>query len=80
MARFLLYHRHAADECGVAFAAWRGHDSPLRHRETLGTCRLGGHEIWWLVDAPSAQDALGQLPYFVAQRTAAAEVSSIAIP
>jgi hypothetical protein len=80
MACFLLHHRHAPDECGVAFAAWRGHDSPLRSRETFGTCRAGGHEIWWLVDAPSAEDALAQLPYFVAQRTTAAEVTSTPIP
>jgi hypothetical protein len=80
MARFLLHHRHEAHECGVAFTAWKGHDSPLRRRTTFGTCRAGGHEIWWLVDADSAHDALGQLPYFLAQRATAAELSAIAIP
>ena len=80
MARFLLHHRHEPAECGVAFAAWKGHDSPLRGRETFGTCRAGGHEIWWLVDAGSAEDALEQLPYFLAQRTTVAPITAIAIP
>jgi hypothetical protein len=80
MSRFLLHHRHEPQECGVAFAAWKGHDSPLRGQETFGTCRAGGHEIWWLVDAASTDEALGQLPYFLGQRTTAAEISAIAIP
>jgi hypothetical protein len=80
MARFLLHHRHEPYECGVAFAAWKGHDSPLRRRPTFGTCLAGGHEIWWLVEADSAENALEQLPYFIAQRTTAAEISAIAIP
>ena len=80
MARYLLHHRHESHECGVAFAAWKGHDSPLRRQETFGTCRAGGHEIWWLVDARSTEDALEQLPYFVAQRTTAAEIAAITIP
>jgi hypothetical protein len=80
MARFLLHHHHEPDACGVAFAAWKGHDSPLRRQETFGSCRAGGHEIWWLVDAASPEDALEQLPYFIAQRTTAAEISAITIP
>ena len=80
MARFLLHHRHEPHECGVAFAAWKGHTSPLRHQVTFGTCRVGGHEIWWLIDADSAEDAIEQLPYFIAQRTTAAEISAITIP
>jgi hypothetical protein len=80
MARYLLSHRHAPHECGVAFAAWKGHDSPLRGRKTFGTCRHGGHEIWWLVEAGGAEDALAQLPYFVAQRTTAVAVTAIAVP
>jgi hypothetical protein len=80
MACFLLHHRHEPQECGVAFAAWKGHDSPLRRRETFGTCRGGGHDIWWLVDADSAETALAQLPYFIARRTTAAEISAITIP
>lgn len=80
MARFLLHHRHEPHECGAAFAAWKGHDSPLRGQETFGTCRAGGHEIWWLVDARSAEDARAQLPYFVARRTTVAEIAAIPIP
>jgi hypothetical protein len=80
MPRFLLHHRHEPTECGVAFAAWKGHDSPLRARRTFGTCRAGGHEIWWLVDAGSAHDALEQLPYFLARRTSVTRITSITIP
>jgi hypothetical protein len=80
MARFLLHHRHEPRECGAAFTAWKGYDSPLRRRDTIGTCRAGGHEIWWLVEADSAEAALGQLPYFLAQRTTAAEITTVAIP
>jgi hypothetical protein len=80
MAHFLLHHRHAPGECGTAFAAWKGHDSPLRGRETFGTCRVGGHEIWWVVDAATAEDAFAQLPYFVAQRATADQITAILIP
>ena len=31
MPTYLLHHQHAAAECGAAFAAWNGFDSPLRH-------------------------------------------------
>ena len=80
MARFLLHHRHEAHECSVAFAAWKGHDSPLRRQDALGTCRDGGHEIWWIVEAQTGGEALSLLPYFVAQRTTVAQVAAIAIP
>ncbi len=36
MARFLLHHRHEAADCGVAFAAFKGHESVLRHGSALG--------------------------------------------
>ncbi len=39
------------DECGVVFASFKGHESPLRHRATLASCRSGGHAIWWTVEA-----------------------------
>jgi ketosteroid isomerase-like protein len=42
MARYLLHHRHEPDECGVVFAPFKGHHSPLRHRPTLASCRSGG--------------------------------------
>jgi hypothetical protein len=80
MARYLLHHRHEPDECGVVFASFRGHDSPLRHQPTLASCRTGGHEIWWTVEADSEQDALQLLPYYVAARTTIARVNEVQIP
>ena len=80
MARYLLEHRHAPRECGVVFASFKGHDSALRHRLTLASCRSGGHAIWWAIDADSEEDALRQLPSYVAERTTVAQVSEIEIP
>jgi hypothetical protein len=80
MARYLLHHRHHPRECGVVFAAFKGHESPLRRRATLASCRSGGHAIWWTVDAASERDALRQLPFYVAQRTTVAEVDDVEIP
>jgi hypothetical protein len=80
MPRYLLHHRHAPDECGVAFASFRGHASPLRHQATLASCRSGEHAIWWTVEAAGAADALALLPYFVARRTTATRVDEIEIP
>ena len=34
MARYLLHHRHEPEECGVVFASFKGHHSPLRHQTT----------------------------------------------
>jgi hypothetical protein len=78
--RYLLHHRHDAHECGVVYAAFKGHDSPLRRQATVASCRSGGHEIWWTVDATSERAALALLPFFVAQRTTAAKVSDVQIP
>jgi hypothetical protein len=80
MARYLLQHSHAPDECGVVFASFKGHQSPLRHRATLASCRTGGHAIWWTVEASSLEAALNQLPAYVAQRTAATPVNEVQIP
>jgi hypothetical protein len=80
MARFMLSHRHSEGECAVAFAAWRGFESPLRRHPTLGSCVEGGHGLWWTVEALSAERALAQLPPYVADRTEASEVSEVAIP
>ena len=80
MARYLLEHRHGPRECGVVFASFKGHPSPLRHRPTLASCRSGGHAIWWTVDADSEEDALGLLPPYVAKRTTVAHVSEVEIP
>jgi hypothetical protein len=77
---YLLQHRHEPKECGVAFAAFKGFESPLRHEVTIGSCRSGGHELWWTVEAASEADALAQLPLFVAERTTATHVSKVAIP
>ena len=80
MSRFVLHHRHEPHECGVVFAAFEGHVSPLRGRTALASCRSGGHAIWWTVDADSEENALAQLPFYVAERTTAASVEEVAIP
>jgi hypothetical protein len=80
MSCYLLHHRHEPNECGVVFAAFRGHQSPLRHRATLASCRSGGHAIWWTVQADSENDALALLPFYVAERTTATRVSEVEIP
>ena len=80
MPRFLVHHRHAAAECGVAFAAFKGQRSALRHQETLASCAYGGHAIWFVVEAPSEADALAQLPFYLAERATATRVSPVEIP
>ncbi len=80
MPQYLLHHRHDARECGVVFASFKGHASPLRHQMTLASCRSGGHEIWWTVDSANELDALRLLPFYVAQRTAVSRVSEVEIP
>lgn len=80
MPRYVLEHRHEAHECGVVFASFKGHDSPLRRRATLASCRSGGHAIWWTVEAPSEAEAVALLPPYVAERTTAAQVSTVEIP
>ena len=80
MTRYLLHHSHEPQECGVVFASFKGHHSPLRHRPTLASCRSGGHEIWWTVEANGEEDALALLPPYVAARTTATPVSEVPIP
>ena len=80
MARYVLEHRHAADDCGVVFASFKGHRSPLRHRSTLASCRSGGHVIWWTVEADDPAEALRLLPSFVAERTSVSRVNAVHIP
>jgi hypothetical protein len=77
---FLLHHQHAPSECAVAFAAWTGFMSPLRHLGAASTCHLGGHEIWWQVQARDGAAALTLLPRFLARRTTPIEVSDVVIP
>jgi hypothetical protein len=80
MPRYMLQHHHRPEECGVAFASFKGEESPLRHRATLASCRSGGHAIWWTVDAGSEEEALRLLPFYVAERTTVTRVSEVRIP
>jgi hypothetical protein len=80
MAHYLLHHHHQPNECGVVFASFKGHESPLRHRLTVASCRSGGHAIWWTVEATTEEHALGLLPAYVAERTTATKVSEVEIP
>ena len=80
MTRYLLHQSHEPNECGVVFASFRGHGSPLRHQATLASCRSGGHAIWWTVEAATEQDALALLPAYVADRTTATRVNEVQIP
>ena len=80
MSRYVLEHRHEPGECGVVFASFKGHASPLRHRTTLASCRSGGHAIWWTVEAETEEDALALLPPYVAKRTTVARVSEVEVP
>ena len=80
MSAYLLQHRHEPQECGVVFVSFKGHESPLRHRPMLASCRSGGHAIWWTVDAESEEAALRLLPSYVAERTTVARVSEVDIP
>jgi hypothetical protein len=80
VAKYVLHHRHTAQDCGVVFAAFKGHQSPLRRQTTVASCRSGGHEIWWTVDAASDLDAFALLPFYVAERTTATRVNEVEIP
>jgi hypothetical protein len=80
MPRFLVHHRHEPHQCGIAFAAFKGHDSPLRHRAALASCPTGGHAIWWALEAASEDDALRELPFYVAQRSTVTQVAEVEIP
>lgn len=80
MSRFLIQHQHEPHECGAVFAAFKGHESPLRHRATLASCLFGGHAIWWTVEAASEREALALLPFYVARRATATRVGDVQIP
>jgi hypothetical protein len=77
---FLIHHRHESRECGAVFASFKGHESPLRHRATIASCSFGGHAIGWWVEAAGDPEALGLLPYFVAQRATATRIGPVEIP
>jgi hypothetical protein len=76
----MLAHQHDPDECRVAFASWRGFESPLRRHPTIGTCANGGHALWWTVEAEDRDRALAQLPPYMAERTKVSEVTEVPIP
>jgi len=84
--RFALSHHHAAGECGIAYAAWRGFDSPLRHAPTLASCGSeptgapSEHLLLWTVDADSEEAALALLPGWLAERTQVSRVAEVPIP
>ena len=80
VARYLLHHVHAAEDCGVAFASFKGDDSPLRKQAATASCLSGGHAIWWTVEAATERDALAMLPWYVAERTTAIRVAEVQIP
>jgi hypothetical protein len=80
MPIYLLQHEHDPDDCATAFAAWKGFDSPLRHRPAASTCLAGGHAVWWRVRAADPATALALLPSYVAARTVPLEVRVIDIP
>jgi hypothetical protein len=80
VSRYLLHQRHQPRECGVVFASFKGHESPLRHQATVSSCRSGGHAIWWTVEAASEAEALRLLPAYVADRTTVARVGEVEIP
>ena len=77
---FRLHHRHDADGCRAAYAAWKGFDSPLRWSAALASCREGDHALWWDVEAPDGRQALALLPPYVAARTIVLPVSEVEIP
>jgi hypothetical protein len=84
--QFALSHRHPARECGIAYAAWRGFDSPLRHAPTLASCgneaveTQSDHLLLWTVDAASEEAALALLPGWLADRTEVRRVAEVPIP
>lgn len=80
MSSFVLHHRHEPDECPSVYAAWKGFESPLRGQQAPSSCRLGGHEIWWELEAADEADALARLPKYVRERTVATRVNRIEIP
>lgn len=80
MARYIIHHSHAPDECGVVFTSFKGHESTLRQKMALASCRFGGHAIWWTVDAASEEEAFRLLPFYVAERSTVTRVTEVQIP
>ncbi len=80
ISRYLLLHRHAAAECPVVFAAWKGFRSPLRHHIAQSSCLTGGHYLWWTVEASDQASASALLPDYVAARTEVIEAREVLVP
>jgi hypothetical protein len=80
MASYLLQHQHEPGECAATFAAWKGFDSPLRERLAWCSCPAGGHQLWFMVEAPDDGAALGQLPRYLAVRSKLVRVAEVSIP
>ena len=80
MPRYIVHHHHEPHQCGIAFASFKGEDSTHRHRAAVSSCLTGGHDIWWLVEAGSAGEALAQLPHYIATRSNATTVTEVQIP
>lgn len=80
MPTFILEHRHTPEECRTAYTAWRGYNSPLRHRAASASCASGGHRLIWTVQANSTEAALAQLPPWVAERAHAEQVTEVKLP
>lgn len=80
MPLYLFHHRHEPGECGAAFAAWKGFDSPLRERPAWCSCLTGGHRLWIVADAPDDTTALSLLPGFLADRSDVFRVAEVSIP
>lgn len=84
MPRYLLVHTHQPDECAIAFAAWRGFESPLRHELATASCSANdgssAHRIWWELEADTPDRALEAVPPWIAERTEVSEIDEVAIP
>jgi hypothetical protein len=80
MSCLLIHHHHEPSGCGAVNATFKGHDTPPRRKATLASCAFGGHAIWWTVEAESEAEALGLLPFYVAQRATVTKVREVSIP
>jgi hypothetical protein len=45
----------------------------------VGSCLFDDHQIWWRVEAETAEEALGHLPWYVAARTTAIRIAEVPI-
>ena len=46
----------------------------------MASCAFGDHAIWWWVEAAGEQEAVGLLPFFVAQRATVIRIGAVEIP